>query len=262
MGLFSCGPREWWNSKQTFFLCGRRVLHHSDWGHHCHLCCAAITGGYGRRYTRSSTAGTTQRVEGESILSSVLVFEFHIQIWNEDFCHVCMSVFSVSIDRFHCAPLELNPNSLLVFYNTLTCKSARCQFSGLKCCSRSKLLYEEAPCKNLTPEGPILRHCYELSYRVKFATFALGPIIFSPHSQQRFPHQIWITHIGEILADPSWLQAPAVTGHCHLLFSLPLVKRTRDAVAAPVIRAFLQPQWSSSRANPIRPPVYRHANRI
>lgn len=44
MGLFSCGPGEWWNSKQTFFLRGRRVLHHSGWGRHCHLCCVAITG--------------------------------------------------------------------------------------------------------------------------------------------------------------------------------------------------------------------------
>ena len=51
MGLFSCGPGGWWNSKQTFFLRGRRVLHHSGWGRHRRLCCVAITGGYGIQYT-------------------------------------------------------------------------------------------------------------------------------------------------------------------------------------------------------------------
>lgn len=51
MGLFSCGPGEWWNSKQTFFLRGRWVLHHSDWGRRCHLCCVAITRGYGLQYS-------------------------------------------------------------------------------------------------------------------------------------------------------------------------------------------------------------------
>lgn len=177
MGLFCCGPREWWNSKQTFFLSGRRVLHHSDWGRHRHLCHAAITGGYGRWCTRSSPAGTTQEVGGDpspTILSSVLIFQFNClnnQIWNADFCHTWMPAFSISIERFHCAPLELELASLLIF--TLTCKSTKCQLSGLKCPGQSKLLYEEAPCKNLTPEGPLhrkqsSRHCCELSYWDKF----------------------------------------------------------------------------------------------
>lgn len=46
-----------------------------------------------------------------SILSSALLVEFHrldIQTSNVNFCHVWMSVFSISIDRFHCVPLEFD----------------------------------------------------------------------------------------------------------------------------------------------------------
>lgn len=50
-GLIFLWPRGWWNSKQTFFLRRRRVLHHSGWGRHRRLCCVAITGGYGIQYT-------------------------------------------------------------------------------------------------------------------------------------------------------------------------------------------------------------------
>lgn len=58
--FLSCHSDNWWAyfpvapgndeivSKHSFSG-GRRVLHHSGWGRHHHLCCVAITGGYGRR---------------------------------------------------------------------------------------------------------------------------------------------------------------------------------------------------------------------
>lgn len=277
MGLFSCGPGEWWNSKQTFFLSGRKVLHHSDWDSHRHLCHAAITGGYGRWCTRSSPAGTPQRVRGIWVHPSFLQCCFlnciastsksDMRIFVTCGCQclsLALNVFTVRHWNLIQASFSLG---FLYHFNLTYVENQLCQLSGLKCHGQSKLLYEEAPCKNLTPEGPLhrkhsSRHCCELSYRDEFATFALGPIILSPRSQERAPHLIWIMHIGGILAERSWLRAPVGTGWCHLLFSRPLVKGTCDAVAAPVIRAFLQPWRSSSRANIIRPPVYRHANGI
>ena len=70
MGLFSCGPGGWWNSKQTFFLRRRRVLHHSGWGRHRHLCCLAVTGGYGIQYTWPPPLNTESLCSTVSLLCS------------------------------------------------------------------------------------------------------------------------------------------------------------------------------------------------
>lgn len=76
MGLFSCGPGGWWNSKQTFFLRGRRVLHHSGWGRHHRLCCVAITGGYGIQYTWPPPLNTEGLCSTLSLLCRVFSVAF------------------------------------------------------------------------------------------------------------------------------------------------------------------------------------------
>lgn len=49
--------------------------------------------------------------EGQTIPSPfTLTKTSNIYILNEDFGHMWMSVFSISIDRFHCAPLEPDPS--------------------------------------------------------------------------------------------------------------------------------------------------------
>lgn len=100
MGLFSCGPGGWWNSKQTFFLRRRRVLHHCGWGRHRRLCCVAITAGYGyntlglllpvqRAYTQSlrlSSFGII--VRGSHHLQAIkcsLLGEFKVFVFSSDF---------------------------------------------------------------------------------------------------------------------------------------------------------------------------------
>lgn len=102
------------------------------------------------------------------------------------------------------------------------------------------------------------RRCCKPNYRDKFATFASNntQLLTFPSSDLNNAYRIGGCISREIEAASTWgdrtLSSP--------IFSASL--SSERVMAAPVIRAFLQPHRSSSRANAIRPSVYRHANRI